>query len=352
MKRIKYLSGFGLIVILMFSNCKQNYDDLLTSSLVKKSYVPVEVESIQQSTSIIPIYAIGRVASDTETKLSFKTGGYIAELTAGEGDFVRTGRLLGRLRTQEIDAQVLKANHALMKARRDLVRIEAMYTDSVATLENVQDLRTLVEVSQADLDIALYNQKHSQITSPVTGRVLRKLAEPNELVNPGQPIYIIGSFGRGAYVMTIQISDRDINLISLGTRASLTFDAFEGSEFSARVSQIAENADPVTGTFEIELEIANANQRLRNGLIGRVTLFPGAGNDYVKIPISSIVEGVGRKISVFVPTQSDSIAKKIELQIERFADDFVWVRSEYFSEDRIITTGAPYLKDGQLIKIN
>ena len=73
------------------------------------------------------------------------------------------------MRTNEIDAQVLKAERALQKAKRDLERVQKMYADSAATLENVQDLTTLVQVSEADVDVAKFNQTYAKIISPVSG---------------------------------------------------------------------------------------------------------------------------------------------------------------------------------------
>lgn len=350
MTRYKLVLLF-LIASFLITGCKKNFDDILSSSLQQKNYVPVQVAALESSSDIIPIYAIGRVASDTETKLSFKTGGYVESLNAREGDYVQRGRLLGNLRTREIDAQVLKARRALDKAERDLTRVNAMYMDSVATLENVQDLTTLVEVSQADLEIATYNQQFSKIINPISGRILRRLAEPNELVSPGQPIFIIGSSGKQSYIMKINISDKDIGLIDYGTKAKISFDAFPNIEIDAIVNKIAESADRMTGTFELELAISEHKQRLRNGLIGRVTLLPVQRKEFTKIPITSISEGEGDKIIIYVPSQSDTIALKIELKVERFADDFVWVEKHSIATDKIITVGSAYLKDGQIIKI-
>lgn len=141
----------------MTISCKKDYDSILESSLETVTYIPVAVEQIASDKESIPIYGIGRLSSDKETKLSFKTGGFISRMSVEEGAFVKKGSFLGALRTDEIDAQVLKAQRALEKSTRDLARVEMMYKDSVATLENVEDLTTLVEVNKADFQIAKFN---------------------------------------------------------------------------------------------------------------------------------------------------------------------------------------------------
>ncbi|MEL6123995.1 MAG: biotin/lipoyl-binding protein, partial [Bacteroidota bacterium] len=161
-----------LIGLISLSSCKKDYEDLLAvDATIASSTVPVVVDSVQIVNEAIPIYAVGRVGASEETRLSFKIGGVIASMSAEEGDYVKSGQSLARLRTDEIDAQVLKAQQALTKTKRDLARIQQMYEDDAATLENVQDLTTLVEVQQADLDIAKFNQQYASIIAPISGRI-------------------------------------------------------------------------------------------------------------------------------------------------------------------------------------
>lgn len=348
---MKHSLLYFAIILIGISSCKENYESVIAESAEPVNYIPVRVEKIERGQEEVPLYAIGRISSDTETKLSFKTGGYISKLRVREGDFIRKGKLLGSLRTEEIDAQVLKAQRANDKAARDLSRVSAMYKDSVATLENVEDLTTLVEVSGADLKIAKFNQQYSKIIAPISGRVIKRLAEPNELVSPGQPIFIIGSSGNQSYNMKVYISDKDINMISYGTKAVLSFDAFANVEFEGKVNRISESADPMTGTFEVELSIATGKERLRNGMIGRVRLYPSQTTKFLKIPTVALSEGEGDEVTIFVPDETDTIALARRVQVSRFGDGHIWVDSRALEEDRVVTFGSAYLRDGEVIKI-
>jgi RND family efflux transporter MFP subunit len=311
----------------------------------------VKVAPVEERDTPIPIHAIGRLGSDQEVKLSFKIGGIIASMRGDEGDYVGAGQLLASLRTNEIDAQVLKAERALQKNERDLERIQKMYADSAATLENVQDLTTLVQVSEADLDIAKFNQTYAQIKSPVSGRILRRLAEPNELVGPGQPLYLIAASGGGTYVMKVALSDRDINRVDYQSKAKVYFDAFPNQEFNARVTTIAESADPVTGTFEVELQVEAGKARLRNGFIGRVEILPSNSGPYLELPMSAIVEGDEQELSVFIPS-FDSMAQMIKVEPFYITSEVVYVyKPKDLDLKQVITDGAPYLSDGDRIYI-
>lgn len=343
----------SLLIMLTFvlSNCKEKIAEVESASQEILNYTIVEVADVEISNDPIPVYAIGHVASDEEVKLSFKIGGIISGLSADEGDYVKQGAQLASIRTTEIDAQVLKAQRALQKARRDLDRVQKMHEEQAATLENVQDLTTLVEVSKADLDIAQFNQKYAKIISPVNGRILRKLAENEELVSPGQPIFIIAS-SQKSQVVKVSLSDRDITQINYGDKAKIFFDAYPNTIFEGSVLQISESSDPRTGTFEVDLRVNKKGKRLRNGYIGRIEILPRQVSSYYKIPIDALVEGNDELLTVFIPEKGDSVAHEVALKPDFIGENYFTVeRSEDLVLDRVITSGAPYLLDKDKIKV-
>ena len=340
---------FILFIIAAFASCKQDYQDILDIGDKDVSSRPVEVEPIKVIKESFPVHAIGRVSTDKEVKLSFKIGGIISEINGDEGDYVRQGRTLASLRTNEINAQVLKAQSALEKTKRDLDRVTRMYKDSAATLENVEDLSTLLEINQADLEIATFNQTFSQIVSPYNGRIIRKLAEGNELVSPGQPVFIIAPSSGSSYQLSVALSDKDLTKIQIGDKADVFFDAFAGDTLNAQITDIAENADMRTGTFKVDLRLTNNSYRLRNGMIGRSIIYPRAQNAYMKIPMDAIVDGDDESISVFT-VESDTIAREVQLKPLVFLDKHIAVRP-LSQESEVITRGAQYLADGDIIEI-
>ena len=341
-----------LLLPLVFFSCKQDVESAASVADKIDKRTLVEFGKVEQRTEAVPINAIGRLASDKEVRLSFKIGGYIEYMNTDEGKRVQKGQLLASLRTTEIDAQVRKAQKALDKNQRDLQRIQKMYAEEAATLENVQDLTTAVEVAQADLEIAIFNQKYAQISSPVSGRVLKRLAEPNELVGPGQPVFLIASSEGKSFVMKVALSDRDIARVNYGDKAVAQFDAFPNENFNGQVTLVAESADPRTGTFEVDLGIAAKGKRLRNGYIGRVEITPKSTRPYFTIPMEALVEANDQFITVFVPTNNDQTVKEMQVKPLYIYSDYVAIEApENDDFTRVVTKGAPYLIDGDSIRV-
>jgi len=317
----------------------------------KTNELAVRVANVELTSEAIPIIASGVIGAKTELRLGFKTGGIIKKMYVDETQRVSRGQTLATLRTTEIDAQVRKTQKGVEKATRDLMRIKEMYLDSVATLENVENLETVLDLAKSDLEIARFNQAYSKVISPVNGTVMKKFAETNELIGPGVPIFIISTNSGKGYNLTIGVADKDIVRIKLGDRATVQFDAFPTEEFIGRVSEIAETADPRTGVFPVELSIRpRKGLNLRNGFIGKVTLFPSNQSAYYKIPMNALVEGYKEKANIY--TANDGFAQKISIQPVYIGNDFFTISSNSLEgTEQVITDGAAYLKDGMAIKV-
>lgn len=348
---MKYLTLISFIFIFIVG-CKETYVSKAEIAVTEKINIPtVGVANIVKTVEPIPIQASGTIAPKAEINLGFKIGGVIQNILVKETQAVRKGQILATLRTTEIDAQVGKARQAVKKAERDLIRIKKMYADTVATLENVEDLTTVLEVAKSDLAVAQFNQNYSKITAPVDGKILKRFAENNELTSPGSPIFRIATINEKGFAMNIGVADKDVIKIRLGDEAKVLFDAYPNEIFPAYVTEIAEEADPRTGVFPVELTINSNNKKiLKNGFIGKVKLFPSNQAPYLKIPINALVEGYKDKANIYL--LKNNKAHKISIQPIYIGADFFTVSPNALKDNYIvITEGAAYLKDGMEVNI-
>ena len=81
--------------------------------------IPVKTEIIKKIDYTPEINTSGKVYSNSEIKLSFKTGGVIKKIYVEDGTSVKAGQVLAALDLSEIDAQVTQAKDAYDKASRD-----------------------------------------------------------------------------------------------------------------------------------------------------------------------------------------------------------------------------------------
>jgi len=200
--------------------------------------IPVTIAKVKKVNRSFPIYTTAKLAKSSEMKLSFKIGGIIDKIHVNAGDFVSKGKVLASLKQTEVRARVNQAQSGYEKAKRDLDRVNRLYRDSVATLEQLQNTTTGLDVARDNLKIARFNQLHSTIIAPVSGKVLLKFSEENELIGPGTPVLIMGA-GRTNWILKAGIIDRDILKIANGDSAVVSFDAYPATAFRGSITEIS-----------------------------------------------------------------------------------------------------------------
>ena len=241
----------------------------------------VELLSLDDS-----LHAVGVVAPRDEVRLSFKTGGVVASIEVQEGDAVREGQVLAMLEQDEMDATLRQVRIATAKAQRDLDRARALYADGVATQEQVQDLTTALQMARATQDSAEFNARFTRIVAPADGVVMQRLAEPRELVAPGQPLLRVGMTSRG-WVVKAALTDRDVVRVRADDEATVFLDAYPTHELPGRVTKIAAAADPATGTYEMEVLVEPGEVRLVSGLVARAQVRDGRESARPAVPLAA-----------------------------------------------------------------
>ncbi len=337
------------ILLATFFSCKTDYPGQEVTTTFSEAPVPVAIVPLELSTTVLPIEAGGTIGAKEEARLSFKIGGVIRQVNAKEGEYVRRGSTLARLNSTEIDAQVSKAQRAKEKWARDLERVKKLYAEGAATLEQVEGLTTALEVAVADLEIAGFNQAYAKITAPVNGRIVKRLAEPGELIGPGSPVFIVVGEGNGSYVLRVGVADREVLTLAPGDRAEVRLDAYQGAVVPATVTEIAAAADPRTGTFAVELTLDPQGKTLRNGFIGRASIYPSRQAKHYRLPLDALVEGEGRNVRIFYPNEAGTASAKTVRFSRLLDDEFIVPAAELDGISQVITKGAAYLTEGRKI---
>ena len=338
------------ILLAFLSACSNSNNEGSLPATEVEDFIPIHTAPVQIQTTALPISSSGMLTSSGEQRLSFKIGGIIKKVYVKEGDAVRAGQLLAMMDKTEIDAQVNQANQGLAKSERDLSRVEGLYRDSSATLELLQNATTGRDVAKETVRIATFNQRFAEIRATRSGKVIKKLINEGEITGPGMPAFVIFETGPDDWVVRINVSDRDWARLSLGMRADVQMDAYEGTTFNGKVSDLAAAADPASGLYPVEIKIATQGKRFAPGLFAKVDITPSKSRPYAIIPIEAIVEGDGKSAFVFALQPDNISVKKIPVEIAFIDGSQVLIGSGLEGVQEVVTAGAPYLSEKRRVK--
>ena len=349
MNRKPVLAGIVLLCLMLAVSCKNSQPQEQPNELDR---IPVKLQVLEKGHDREAIRASGLFSTDDETVLSFKNGGVIRSILVKEGDAVKEGQLLATLNLTEIEAGVQQAKLSEEKAERDYRRAYQLYRDSVATLEQMQNARTALDVARQQLKTAAFNRQFSEIRATVSGYVLQRFAEAGQVVGPGIPVLRINGAHRHDWVLKVGVSDGQWALISTGDSAVVHCDALPDKVLHASVFKKEEGIDPSSGTFIIHLKISDqAVPGLASGLFAKAEIFPSKKiSGTWMIPYDALLEGDQGKGYVFV-TNDRKTARKVEVTVESFKQDRVLVTAGLEQARYLIVSGSPYLNDGSEINV-
>ena len=312
--------------------------------------VAVTVEQVKHEQRDNPIKNSGRISHKNEMRLSFKTGGLIEQIAVEEGDDVRAGQTLAILDLEEINAQQQRAASNYKKAADDLDRFSKLYEEELVSLQIKQNAQSANDSAAAELQIANFNKKLSVIRAPVDGRILKRFVESSELIQSGQPVFLVAARKQGS-VVRVGLIDQDIVKVEVGDPANISLDAYPGRRFTGLVSEVALSTDSNAGTFEVEILIDDQGFALRSGLIARVEITPVSGDLQYYIPIEAVFKADNGLARVFVLNERNNTVNEVSVEIIEFLIDEVAVRGSLKVSDKVIKLGAPYLSDGGAVTV-
>jgi RND family efflux transporter MFP subunit len=340
---MKYIKMIILSFILLIYGCKEEV------KVIDDKPIPITLAKVKKTSLSVPITTSGKVSAGMETILSFKTGGIVKRLFVNEGQEVHKGDILAQLDLSEIKAKVNQANEGLKKAERDFMRITSLYKDSVVTLEQYQNVETALNVAKANSEIANFNLNYSKIVAPTKGKIFRKFVEENQLVSGGTPIIQFGS-STNNWIIKCGISDLHISKVKLGDEANITLDALPSKNIQGKISEIASSANPVNGTFEVEISI-NEKVKIISGMIADVEIFSSQKENGYLVPIQSFVEAEGNSATLFILSEDKNYVKSVKVEIGEIIDSMILVNSPELELVEVVDNGVEYITDGSKVII-
>ncbi len=337
-----------LIAMVTGIGCSGDPDE---NAATEHNIIAIETAPVEKQAVALPIISSGIITSKKEARLSFKTGGIISKMTVDEGQAVYPGQLLAALDLTEINAAVMQANQNVEKLQRDYDRVNNLYKENAATLEQLQNTATALEVAKNNLTTAKFNQQYSSIYATENGTVIKKLANEGELAAPGAPIFIINSTREQDWVIRIGVADYDWTRIKKGDEAIVETDAYPGVAFKATIAEISDAADLYSGTFQVELKVNPGDKKFANGLIARIELTPSQHQPLHIIPIEALVECSGNNGFVYTVNTDGKTVTKIPVAVAYYQKDRVALSAIADSVTEVITSGSAYLTESSLVSV-
>lgn len=264
------------------------------------------------------IDAVATVAYDARgvRELRVRAEGWVEALNAhAAGERVRAGQVLFSVWSPK-----------LATTRQDLARAKAL---------NDADLVAAAEARLKALGASRGSGDRVAYTAPVDGVLSELMVYEGTRVTPDMVAARITPLGRVWVVAAVPESAS--GGLAPGADAELRFAAFPGETLIAKVTEVLPELDAATRTVQARLTVANADARLRPGMIGTASIAIGVARDVVQVPLDAVIRtGHGERVVVALG-DGRFATRDVVTGIE--AGDRVEVRSGLAVGDEVVVSG-------------
>lgn len=171
------------------------------------------------------------------------------------------------------------------KAQEDLELKEARLADAQRTYDQLTSGNTAeIASAQARVDAALATLNLARVVAPFGGIVTDAYPLPGDQVSAGATAFRVDDLS--SLLVDVEVSEVDINTVSVGQPATLVFDAILGREYHGQVIEVA-NVGTNTGgvvNFTITVELTDADQFVKPGMTAAVSVVVKEETDVLLIP--------------------------------------------------------------------
>jgi HlyD family secretion protein len=335
-KKLYIFGGLGLLVIILII--------VALAGGSKENIILVQTEKVQTRNITQTVTATGTIDPEFKVVITPEVTGEIISLPVKEGDIVKKGQLLIKIKGDQYMAQKdrleanLKSSEASLQMREaelnrvklEYDRTKELHSKALASDSELEAVQTNFLSAKASYDAAAANVLQSKaqlrevletlykttIYSPMDGIVTQLNVELAERV--------LGSgFSQGTNIMTVadlsnmeavvDVDENDVVLISVGDTANVTVDAFGDKVFHGIVTEIGNSAKSSGfGTqeqvvnFSVKIKLLELDPSLRPGMSCNSDIETETVSDVLSVPIQSVTARTD------VPMENDSLKSKEE----------------------------------------
>ncbi len=366
----------------------------------------VDVAAVRKAPLTQSVVATGRIATPARIAVGSPVAATVLEVAVREGDAVRPGQVLARLRSDDADALIAQAAAALAEAEarqrqidrlgrpvaaQQLAQAEANLKVARAEAERARQLVARGFYAQSKADDALRNaanaglaadtaraqlaaqqpggtereaadarfeQARAQLanararaaaltlTAPAAATVLTRKAEPGDVATAGKVLLELADAGEIRVYATVD--EKNLRLLRTGQTARGLADAFPNQPFDAELYYLAPAVDPLRGTVEIRFRVPRPPPFLRPDMTVSVETVTGSKAAALVLPAEAVREPDSARPWVLVAR--DGLAQRADVNVGLTGIGQVEILAGLAEGDQAILPAAGAL-DGDPVRI-
>ncbi|MFH2137264.1 MAG: efflux RND transporter periplasmic adaptor subunit [Candidatus Omnitrophota bacterium] len=332
-------------------------------NFLKQRGLAIKVYKVSRATFEDFLPAMGSIKGIYTRKMNFEVAGIVEEVNFREGDIVKAGQLIGRLKQEEgrlkIDYNRAKLKSAMVslsqaekKAElyRKLYEIGAINRLKLSEIEaEAGNAKHQVEAANVEIESAKEELKKTEMYAPTDCIISERNIQKGELVTPYTQA-AIEVVEISTVFAEVGIVERDITKVKIGQLARIYVDAYPDLPFDGIVDNIFPKLSEKTRTLPLEIKIDNSRRMLMPGMFSRADIILFEKPGVISVPRIGIKKGEEASIVYVVDEKTNTVAERlVELGYE--STDYVEIVRGLSEGDLVAISNVEGLTAGTPVQV-
>ncbi|MCA9658088.1 MAG: efflux RND transporter periplasmic adaptor subunit, partial [Myxococcales bacterium] len=319
----------------------------------KEEAVPVVPGVVERGSIAAVISAASTIEAEQQVTIHAESTGRIVALKAEEGDKVKKGDQLARIRFDAQSSALLRANTSLAKAEEDFGRAEQLYREGVIGKEEFERAQNTLDLARLDVQDRNREIRNTKIVAPFTGTITERFVAEGAFVSNGAQVLSITDFN--SLVARVYVPEKELDRLRLGQEAAIVGKAAKGRAGVGTVDRIAPIVDAATGTVKVTVKLPaelSGPGGFLPGMYAEVTMTTEEREDIPLVPKSAVVYDEEQTYLFVIPAASEGEelrAKRVRVETGLQDAERVEIVDGPAPGEKIIVAGQSGLKDDALI---
>jgi multidrug efflux system membrane fusion protein len=315
------------------------------ASETKKKLFRVAVQRVDVTAHASKLVLSGRTEADRRVTVTARTGGVLTELRIRRGTRVEQGDILAVLSDDARKAQVAQARSLVIQRKTELEAKRRLIASGAMPKLELVNLEAQLEAAQATLALAEAELDRSFVRAPFSGIVNDLSVEVGGAALPMMGREIATIVALDPMLAVVEVSERKLAGMKLGDTAEVKL--VTGVTATGKVRFVAKTASQNTRTYRIEVEIANPDGTIPDGITAEVSL-PVEPVMASRVPRSALTIASNGDIGVRT-VDDDAVVGFVPVKVAEDEQTFMWVTG-IPDGARVIVQGQDFVREGQRVE--
>ncbi len=302
--------------------------------------VRIEVVTAQNMPIEVPLR--GRTKAKSSVQIVAQTSGIVQTVPVAKGQSVAVGDTLCTLDPGARKLAVDQAQAAVDQAQTAYNANLELVKKGVAAPNTTLAVEAQLKGAQAQLENAQLELGRTVIKANVAGVVEDPVAQVGAMLGAGQPCAAVVQLNPMLFIASVP--EARVSYAKLGLKAAIS--TVTGDKAEGTVTYIASTADEATRSFPVEIEVPNADLKLRDGITADAIVNVGTAPVHV-LPQSVLTLDDSGVLGIRTVEGGNKVAFHA-VTIIKDTRDGVWVVGLPYKIN-VITVGQEFVQPGQIV---